>query len=131
MTLRKSPIIYMILKWNSDNDWFDISFEAGYNKDEIVDRLNIQKSHIFDLTKTLKMFEYMKRDQGNQFYGSVRENPTDWKGNKLHTDVLGWVDKYDSKWYPYRSLNQINDDIRKYKDIYKHDKCKRVLFKEV
>ena len=131
MTLRKSPIIYMILKWNSDNDWFDISFEAGYNKDEIVDRLNIQKSHIFDLTKTLKMFECMKRDQGSQFYGSVRENPTDWKGNKLHTDVLGWVDKYDSKWYPYRSLNQINDDIRKYKDIYKHDKCKRVLFKEV
>ena len=131
MTLRKSPIIYMILKWNSDNDWFDISFEAGYNKDEIVDRMNIQKSHIFDLTKTLKMFEYMKRDQGNQFYGSVRENPNDWRGNKLHTDVLGWVDKYDSKWYPYRSLNQINDDIRKYKDIYKHDKCKRVLFKEV
>ena len=129
--MRKSPIIYMILRWNSDNDWFDISFEAGYNKDEIVDRLNIQKSHIFDLTKTLKMFEYMKRDQGNQFYGSVRENPTDWKGNKLHTDVLGWVDKYDSKWYPYRSLNQINDDIRKYKDIYKNDKCKRVLFKEV
>lgn len=129
--IRKSPIIYMILKWNSDNDWFDISFEAGYNKDEIVDRVNIQKSHIFDLTKTLKMFEYMKRDQGNQFYGSVRENPTDWKGNKLHTSVLGWVDKTDGKWYPYRSLNQINDDIRKYKDIYKNDKCKRVLFKEV
>ena len=131
MTLRKTPITYMVLKWNSDNDWFDISYETGFNKDEIVDRVNIQKSHIFDLTKTLKMFEYMKRDQGNQFYGSVRENPTDWKGNKLHTDVLGWVDKYDSKWYPYRSLNQINDDIRKYKDIYKHDKCKRVLFKEV
>lgn len=129
--IRKSPIIYMILKWNSDNDWFDISYEAGYDKDEIVDKLNIQKSHIFDLTKTLKMFEYMKRDQGNQFYGSIRENPNDWKGNKLHTSVLGWVDKYDSKWYPYRSLNQINDDIRKYKDIYKHDKCKRVLFKEV
>lgn len=129
--IRKTPITYMVLKWNSDNDWFDISYETGFTKDEIVDRVNIQKSHIFDLTKTLKMFEYMKRDQGNQFYGSVRENPTDWKGNKLHTDVLGWVDKYDSKWYPYRSLNQINDDIRKYKDIYKHDKCKRVLFKEV
>ena len=129
--MRKTPITYMVLKWNSDNDWFDISFEAGYKKDEIVDRLNIQKSHIFDLTKTLKMFEYMKRDQENQFYGSIKENPNDWRGNKLHTDVLGWVDKYDSKWYPYRSLNQINDDIRKYKDIYKHDKCKRVLFKEV
>ena len=129
--MRKTPITYMVLKWNSDNDWFDISYETGLTKDDIVDRVNIQKSHIFDLTKTLKMFEYMKRDQGNQFYGSVRENPTDWKGNKLHTDVLGWVDKYDSKWYPYRSLNQINDDIRKYKDIYKHDKCKRVLFKEV
>ena len=129
--MRKSPIIYMILKWNSDNDWFDISYEAGYDKDEIVDRVNIQKSHIFDLTKTLKMFEYMKRDQGNQFYGFIRENPNDWKGNKLHTSVLGWVDKTDSKWYPYRSLNQINDDIRKYKDIYKNDKCKRVLFKEV
>ena len=129
--MRKIPITYMVLKWNSDNDWFDISYEIGFNKDEIVDRVNIQKSHIFDLTKTLKMFEYMKRDQGNQFYGSIKENPNDWRGNKLHTDVLGWVDKYDSKWYPYRSLNQINDDIRKYKDIYKHDKCKRVLFKEV
>ena len=121
----------MVLKWNSDNDWFDISYEIGFDKDDIVDKVNIQKSHIFDLTKTLKMFEYMKRDKGNQFYGSVRENPNDWKGNKLHTDVLGWVDKYDSKWYPYRSLNQINDDIRIYKDIYKNDKCKRVLFKEV
>mgnify|MGYP001771881947 FL=1 len=131
MTLRKTPITYMVLKWNSDNDWFDISYETGFNKDEIVDRVNIQKSHIFDLTKTLKMFEYMKRDQENQFYGSIKENPNDWRGNKLHTDVLGWVDKYDSKWYQYRSLNKINDDIRKYKDIYKNDKCKRVLFKEV
>ena len=129
--IRKTPITYMVLKWNSDNYWFDISYETGFDKNDIVDKVNIQKSHIFDLTKTLKMFEYMKRDQGNQFYGSVRENPTDWKGNKLNTDVLGWVDKCDSKWYPYRSLNQINDDIRKYKDIYKNDKCKRVLFKEV
>lgn len=129
--IRKTPITYMVLKLNSDNDWFDISYETGFNKDEIVDRVNIQKSHIFDLTKTLKIFEYMKRDKENPFYGSIKENPNDWRGNKLHTDVLGWVDKYDSKWYPYRSLIQINDDIRKYKDIYKNDKCKRVLFKEV
>ena len=131
MNKRKSTITYMILEWDSDNDWFKVSYDKGYTAKEISIKYNTRTSHILDLTKTLKMFEYMKRDQGNQFYGSVRENPTDWKGNKLHTDVLGWVDKYDSKWYPYRSLNQINDDIRKYKDIYKNDKCKRVLFKEV
>ena len=117
--IRKKPILYVILNWNSNEDWFDLSYVTGITMNEVSEKYKVYKSHIYDFTKLMKMFEYMKRDSDNQFYGTVK------------LDVLGWVDKTDGKWYPYRSLNQINDDIRKYKDIYKHDKCKRVLFKEV